>query len=260
MSRTVCVPRLIGLSALLVGAPLAAQSHWTTAPALPRACYRAQDTFEADVEKARTSLEEGLETQEQINKKLVDQVFNMDPAALNQRMMAVIQKDPAKAPEIMQAMQSLGTQEGQTAVKSAETEGGEFQAKKQKLIADYNADVKVVLGPIAQRAGDIENRTEAQRVAAFAELNRQYETVVCPRWFGKQIRDLLASYRTYLVEQRIPARAEAENTGARMFELFEIPATDFRPVAEQKGVLDYVRFASDLFLLRSVEPAKAGGR
>jgi hypothetical protein len=254
------VTRLIGLATLLAGTPLAAQSAWTKAPALPRACYRTQDTFEADVEKAKTSLQAGLETQEQTNKRLLDQVFNMDPATLNQRMMAVIQKDPAKAPEIMQAMQSLGTPEGQGAVRAAETEGGEFEAKKKKLMDDYQAHTKAVLGPIAQRAGDIENRTEAQRVAAFAELNRQYETVVCPSWFGKQIPDLLASYRTYLVEQRIPARAEAEKTGARMFELFEIPAKDFRPIAEDKGVLDYVRFASDLFLLREVEPAKMGGR
>ena len=124
MSRTMSVTRLIGLATLLAGTPLAAQSAWTKAPALPRACYRTQDTFEADVEKAKTSLQAGLETQEQTNKRLLDQVFNMDPATLNQRMMAVIQKDPAKAPEIMQAMQSLGTPAGQGAVRAAETEGG----------------------------------------------------------------------------------------------------------------------------------------
>ena len=255
MSRTMSVPRLIGLSMLLVGAPLSAQSAWTKAPPLPRACYRAQDTYEADVEKARTSLEAGIETQEQTNKRLLDQVLNMDPATLNQRMMAAIQKDPAKAPEIMQAMQSLGTPQGQSAVTGAETEASDFQARKKKLMADYDADSRAVLTPSFQRSHD-ETATASQRAAARAEYNRQYETVVCPRWFGKQVPDLLASYRTFLVEQQIPARAEAEATGARMFELFEIPAKDFRPLAEQKAVLDYVRYASDLFLLRSLEPAK----
>lgn len=260
MSRRVSVPTLIGLTTLLFGAPLLAQSAWTKAPPVPRACYSGQDTFAADADNAKTALGAGIETQEQTNRALLDQVLNMDPATLNQRLMAAVQKDPAKAPEIMQAMQSLGTQDGQAAVKATETEGGEFQAKKQKLMADYKADVNVVLGPIAQRAGDIENRTEAQRVAAFAELNRQYETVVCPRWFGKQIPDLLASYRSFLVERRTPARTDAEKTGVRMYDLLGIPATDFRPIAEQQGVLDYVRFASDLFLLRSSEPAKLGGR
>lgn len=256
MSRTMSVPTLIGLSTLLVGAPLLAQSPWTKAPPLPKACYRTQDTFEADVEKARTSLEAGIEIQEQINKRLVDQVMNMDPATLNQRMMAVIQKDPARAPEIMQAMQSLGTPQGQSAVMGAETERSDFNARKNKLKADYDADSRAVLTPSFQRSHDAETATAAQRTAARAEYNRLYETVVCPRWFGKQVPDLLASYRTFLVEQQIPARAEAEATAARMFELFEVPATDYRPLAEQKAVLDYVRYASDLFLLRYLEPAK----
>ncbi len=255
MSRTMSVPTLIGLSTILIGAPLSAQSAWTKAPPLPKGCYRGQglDTFDADVDKARTSLEADIETQEQINKRLRDQVFNMDPATLNQRMMAVMQKDPAKAPEIMQAMQSMGTPQGQSGVMGAETERSDFDARKKKLMADFDADSKAVLGPSYQRTFD---GTAAQRAAARAEYNRQYETVVCPRWFGKQVPDLLASYRTFLVEQQIPARAEAEATGARMFELFEIPAKDFRPLAEQKAVLDYVRYASDLFLLRFLEPAK----
>ena len=257
MSRTMSVPTLIGLSTLLISPPLSAQSAWTKAPPLPKGCYRGQglDTFDADVEKARTSLEADIETQEQINKRLRDQVFNMDPATLNQRMMAVMQKDPARAPEIMQAMQSMGTQQGQAPVTAAETERSDFDAKKKKLMADYDADWRAVLTPSFQRVHD-ETGTTATRAAAKAEYNRQYETVVCPRWFGKQVPDLLASYRTFLVERQIPARAEAEKTSARMFELFEIPANDYRPLAEQKAVLDYVRFATDLFLARFVEPLK----
>ena len=250
MSRKMVFPTLLCLTPFLFTAPLSAQGAWSKAPPLPRACYSGQDTFSADAEKARTELEAAIERQEQINKALHDQVFALDPATLQPRLMAAAQKDPARSQEIMQAMASMGTAQGQGGAPAVDAAGGDFDGKRRTLTEDYQADRKAVLGPISIALED-----PAQKVATMREYNRRYETGLCPRWFGKQIPDLVASYRAYLVEQ-VPKRAEAEAKAARMYELLGIPTKDFRPIAESRAVLDYVRFASELFGLRDTEPYK----
>lgn len=252
MSRTMSIPTLIGLTTLLFGAPLAAQSAWTKAPALPKACYRTQNTFEADAERARTELEAAIEAQEKVNRGLGDQLMEMDQATRQQRMMDAVQKNPARAQEIIQATQSYAAGSPQhTAVVATEAEEGEFKDKKAKLTTDYDAAWKAVLGPVHRRAMEA---APANRASAWAEFNRQYETVVCARWFGKEVPDLLTSYRAYLVERRIPKRAEAEATPLPMFEMFGVSTKAFRPIAEMRAVVDYLRFASDLFVMRELTP------
>jgi hypothetical protein len=250
--RKVSLPTLLGLIPLLFGSPLSAQSAWTKVPPLPRACYSGRDTFEADAEKVRTELDAAIEAQEQVNRGLLDQVFKMDPATLQQRMMAAMQKNPERTQEIIQATQSFAAGSAQhTAVMAAEAEEGEFKDGKAKLTTEYRAAWIAVLGPINQRASEAPVQS---RATAWAEFNRQYETVVCPRWFGKQVPDLLASYRAYLVERRIPKRAEAEATHVTSLEMFGVSTKAFRPIAEMRAVVDYVRFASDLFGQRERTP------
>ncbi len=241
MPRPLTFPGVFYLAPLLFSPSMLAQSPWTKVPALPQACYRTQDTFERDVEKAKAELEAAIEKQEQINRSLVDQVFKMDPATLSQRMMAA---GPARAQEIMQAMASMGA-DAQGAATAAEAEEEEFKFRKEKLAEDFMVETRA-LGPI-----------DATSAASYAQYNRKYETVLCPKWFGKEIPELLASYRAYL-DKRIPKRAEAQMSTTRMFELFQVPAKEFRPVAELQGVVDYLRFASDLYLHRTVKPLGAG--
>lgn len=237
---------VLSLVPLLIGPPLLAQSAWTKAPALPTACYSEQDTFDGDAEKARTELEAAIERQEQINRGLQEQAVTMDPATLNQRMMAAVQKNPARAQEIMQAMQSMG--QGT----AAEEEESEFSVRKAELIAGFEAEYKALVGSTSIA---LEDRALAAKQKA--DYNRKYATVVCPPWFGKQMPEFLASYRAYLVEQRIPKRAELETRAVAFYELLGLPTKDFRPIAELRGVLDYLRFASDLFGLREKGPYKA---
>ena len=252
MSRTMTFSVLLCLPPLLFGPPLSAQGAWSKVPPLPKACYSGQDTFSDDAGKARTELEAEIEKQEQINKGIRDQVFQMDQATLQQRMMAAVQKDPARSQEIMQAMQSMGSPQGQSAGTGTAPEGNDFHARKAKLMEEYQAESNKVLGPSHARA--LEANSEGPRVAAWAEYNRQYETVVCPRWFRTQASELMASYRTYLVEQRIPPLAEAERTSMRMPELLGVSTREFRPVAELKAVVDYLRSASAVFGQREREP------
>ena len=79
---------------------------------------------------------------------------------------------------------------------------------------------------------------------------------MCPKWFAKEAPALLASYRTHLVEQRIPKLFAAEVEATRMPEMFGVSTKEFRPIAEIRGVVDYLRFATELFGLRESEPLR----
>lgn len=251
---------LVVLTPFLSGSPLLAQSAWTKTPPLPKACYSEQDTFAGDAEKVRSDLEAHIEKQEQINRGLVDQVFKTDPATLQQRMMAAVQRDPARAQEIMQAIASMGTEQGQAKVAEAGAEKGTFDVKKAKLIADYKAERPRIMslygtpqGVDAMGAGGHQRMTDP---AVVAENNQKYQAVLCPKWFDKEVPALLASYRTYLVEQVIPKHAAAETEAMRMPEMLGVSTKDFRPIAEMRAVVDYLRFATDLFGLRESGPIK----
>ena len=255
MFRTMAFPAFLCLPPLLFGSPLSAQSAWSKVPPSPNACYSGQDNFSDLVEKARVEVEAEIEKQEAINKGILDQVFKLDPATLQQRMMAAVQKDPARSQEIMQAIQSMGAPPGQSAATSTASGDNDFHARKATLMKEYLAESNKVLGPSHARA--LEANTEGPRMAAWAEYNRQYETVVCPRWFRTQANELMASYKAYLVEKRIPPVAEAERTSMRMPELLGASTREFRPVAELKAVRDYLGFASEVFAQREREPRPA---
>jgi hypothetical protein len=243
------LPALIGLTLILFGVPLAAQGAWTKAPPVPQACYRSGDTFEADAEKVRTDLEAQIERQQAINRGITERMMSMDPATLQQRMMAAVQKNPAQAQEIMQAMQGPGFQQSQAAPTEADAGESDFRARKARLGADYQAESNKALGPSYARAVEANPQT---RDAAWAEYNRLYETVVCPRWFRQQIPELLASYRSYLEKQRIPRQTEGERKPLPMYEMLGVSTREFRPIAEMQGEVDYLRYASDLFVMRPV--------
>jgi hypothetical protein len=239
------------LNLILAASPMLAQSQWSKVPALPQACYRGQDTFERDAQALKTQLESDIERQKTINRGIMDQVFKADPATLQQRMMAAVQKNPEKSQEIIQAMQSLGTPASQGSATEAGTEGADFHARKTRARDEYIEESKKVLGRSYAAAVAAPAQT---RNTAWGEYNRQYETVTCERWFRKQIPDLLTEYRTYLVEQRIPKQQAGDAKPVPMLEMLGVSAKEFRSVAEMRGVVDYLGLALDLYTMRSNTP------
>ena len=242
---------------LMAAAPLVAQDPWAKAPALPTACYAKEDAFGEALEKAKTELEEASHQRNQTNPSL-KKIF-ADPATLQQRLMAAMQRNPAQAAEIMKSMQQMGTAESQASVAALGQEQIRFDEKKTKLKADYQAERGALLGPIHVRIR--QHTTELGGTAAdgaivkagWIEYNKQYETVLCPRWFGQDIPALLAEYREYLVNDFIPKGLEGEAAVRRQLELFGVSAQEYRPVAGLNGVVAYLRFALDLFNERRSE-------
>ena len=113
------------------GAPsVAAQGPWARAT-LPTAWYGEQDGYAEVQEKAKTDLEAERSRRAAVDKGLHDQIFALDPATLQQRLMAAVQKNPAQAQEIMAAVQQQGTQASVDANMAASKEQIAFEQRKE---------------------------------------------------------------------------------------------------------------------------------
>ena len=240
---------------LLIASPLRAQSAWSKAPALPTACYGEQDSHGAALETAVKEMNAEWAKLSAANRALVKQIF-ANPATLQQGLMSAMQKDPAKAREIMTFMQTQGA--GPSEVGEAAQKKAALDEKKTKLKAAYQAEKDALLGPIYKRI--MQHTTELGGTAADdaivkagrIEYNTKYETVLCARYFGKEIPALLAEYREYQVTDIIPKGVENEAATGRMLELFGVPAGRYRSEAEMSGVIKYLQLAIELFALRRI--------
>lgn len=249
--------RLLALLSLLASSPVVAQSAWTKAPALPTACYGEQDSHGAALENAMKEMDAARAKLSAANRALVKQIF-ANPATLQQGLMSAMQKNPAKAQEIMNFMQSQGAGLSQAAVGEASQKASAFDEKKTKLKAAYQAEKDALLGPIYKRI--MQHTTELGGTAADdaivkagrIEYNTKYETIICARYFGKDIPALLAEYRAYQVNDIISKGIENEASISRMLELFGVPAGRYQSEAEMSGVVKYLQFAIELFALRRI--------
>jgi len=252
---------LLSLAPLLVATTVMAQDPWARVPPLPTSCYGKEDNFAEALDRARGELDAASTGQDKANRALTKQIFALDPATLQQRMMAAMQKNPAQAQQIMQSMQQQGTAESQAQTAAIGQAQTRFEERKAKLIADYKAERDAMLGPIFVRirkhtteSGGTAADDEAVRTG-WIEYNNKYETVLCERWFKKEVTALLAEYRTYLVNDRIPKQTESAAAAGRQLELFGFSSRDYHTTAGLNGAADYLRFAYDLFNPRRSEPS-----
>jgi hypothetical protein len=236
---------------LLAAAPLAAQDPWASVPALPTACYAKEDDFGAALGKVRDALQETIGQRKQSNPSL--KKLMADPATFQQRLLAAMQKDPAKAAQLMDAIQQFGAAESQASAAVVGERQAGFEERRDKLAADYGAEKNAVMGPIHVRirqhsheSGGSAADEEVVRTG-WIEYNRQYEKVLCPKWFGTKAPALLAEYKAYLVGEMIPKELELEAGIKQQLELFGVPVQEYRSVAALNGVAAYLDLALGLF-------------
>ena len=97
-------PSVLALLLLMVVAtPLTAQNPWTRVPAFPTTCYTSGDPFPEQLEAAMAANQDAIGRQEQINHGLNDQLKSMDRSAMQSKMMAYMQKNPAGFQAYMRA-------------------------------------------------------------------------------------------------------------------------------------------------------------
>lgn len=254
--------RLAALLALLLllGSDLSAQDPWARIPALPTACYSAEDTDAGAWATVSDQLAAERNRRRESNKKLTDQIFALEPAVLQQRMMAAVQKNPAQAQEIMAAVQQQGTQESLDEREATGREGNALEKRREMLLQAYNSELDAATAPLSARMkkhtvgkGQTAEDTRIVNESA-AEINRKYETEHCPRMWRQDAPALMAEYKKFLVETQIPKAAASEASTKRMLELFGVPNREYQPTSEIDGVMAYLAFVGKLYGDRRAGP------
>ena len=246
---------LSALASLLFASTLLAQDPWASVPAMPTTfCYSQQDNRETALGQAVADLLEAAGTQAAINKALQKQVTS-DPMAMQQKLVAALQKNPTQAPEIMGFFEKMGNA---TIASQSEGAGPTHTALKERAAKhehDYYAERSSLLGPIQQRiknTGELGRTPNEQAIlkASWIEYDKKYETVLCPKFFKDAPLPLIAEYKQYILTEYIPKGLAAEANERKFLEMFGVPATDFRPVSTLKGVAMYLDFAAGVFAPR----------
>ncbi len=248
------------VAALLIASPLVAQDPWAKVPALPTACYTKDDELAQALGTVRDALQTTISERKQSNPSLRKLIA--DPATFQQRLLAAMQKDPAKAAEVMDSFQKFAAAESQASEAVVGEEQTRWVEKSTKLVADYGAEKGAVMDPIHGRirrhmheSGGSAADEEIVRTG-WIEYNRQYEKVLCPKWFGTNAPALLAEYKAYLVAVMIPKELEVEAGIKQQLQLFGVPVQGYQSVAALNGVAAYLNFALGLFDSRQSGPSQ----
>lgn len=242
---------------LLVSTPVAAQNPWAKVPALSTSCYSAGDPFTDQIEAAFVANQDAIGRQEQINRGLNDQLKSIAPSAMQSRMMAYMQKDPAGFQAYMEGM-ARDPQSVQAAVAANAARLAALDKEFRTLIANYSTESKATLDPVAAemlRVTDAASRaSNAERAAAIAKYNAAY-VAICNKWIVKQsVPAFFTKFKAYMVERHVP---EAESLGLvtkRSMEMAGINTKDYQSTEPLQAVSKYIDYIRTVFSLRRRQP------
>src|SRR5688572_1746643 len=246
------------LSIVLV-APLGAQSLWSRVPAFPTACYTKNETFAADVEKARSDLDAAITRQAEVNAAVKAKQQALDMGQQQARMMAFLQKDPVAGRKYMEAV--AAGPEQQTRIAAMSTKRAALQEQWNTAKAEFDTERAAL---VAMRQKAAEQGESGGSPARARELtikhNGAYEQH-CAKWFRDPKSPFLvylADLKRFLVEDAIPYGESAERTEPLNFQVFGIPATGYRTTATSDAVKEYLEVAGRVFDPRLAEPMPTG--
>lgn len=251
--------RLLALAVL--PAPLLAQSQgpWAKVPALPTGCYNAPDSaWYNTVARNKAALEQEIEKQEAANTAVSDAFKDQDPAAKQAAMQAAMMKDPQGAMKAMQAIQQEGTDEKQAARLAVEEREATWTPALDTLAMKYRAALGVAVDPIAKKMNAVhsgEGMTAADEAAVKAfqkEADAAY-VKVCAQWFQTNgtFTKWLATYKDFLVKDRLPYWESEFATQRGMFGFFGMNVSNYKSSRPQQAVVDYLGMAKRVFEPRS---------
>lgn len=258
--RHMTIHRIILLPySLLVAAPLLAQDPWSRVPAMPTSCYASDDEFDKPVRDTAVALGEDIGAQRAINKALQKQITS-DPAAMQTKLVAAMQKNPAQAGEIMGFFEKLGNATTEIAAGPSAEMQAEWEQRFKKLSDDYGSEMDAMLGPIHKRIRDHMHESGGtandERIVreGWSEYNQKYEAIFCAKRIKTDGVALLAAYKQFILTDYIPKSLEAEANEKKFLVMFDVPTTTYRPVSTLKGVVLYLGKVDAVFGLRRSGP------
>jgi len=250
--------RLSGLALLVasLAAGAAPVDPWTSAPALPTACYSGQDKF---FEQATTQIERiqaARYRQEAINQDINDRLKAIDPMERSNRMVQYMLDHPEDAQKVMAAMQSQGQSFNDTALAESEEEIRQKQALNA-LVARYDAALKTATRPHYDKMaalplcdGECASPPWAIEAAKaqYREIDQEYLKLCSQWWKTAPFHSWFAGYRKFLVGQISLAEEMAASVRAN-HKMMGVTG-DYRSVTPLQGVEDYTKLARDIFSKR----------
>jgi hypothetical protein len=248
------------LAVVLFPIGLAAQSAWSRVPTLPTNCYQKQDQFFDQADKAWVDLGHAEEEQRGVNLALGHQLTVMDPATKQSRMMAFLQKDPAKAAALMQQGSSDAAQLPERQ-KAAENKKKDLQGRVdalKKQYADESAPLIALRLRIDAAAEDAMNHGAGveQRRNVIAPLVAQYNGAyerICAKWWSATTSPFVSylnDFKQYEVELNIPLGDWVAKQEKDQLDLYGVPTTTYKSTAEMLAVREYLQEARTIYGLR----------
>ena len=242
---------------MAVAAPLTAQNPWTRVPAFPTTCYTSGDPFPEQLEAAMAANQDAIGRQEQINHGLNDQLKSMDRSAMQSKMMAYMQKNPAGFQAYMQAA-AQDPQVAQAAKEAHLARMKGFQQEFDGILANYNAALKTTLDPVFAdmlRVTDAaSNASNAERAAAVSKYNSTYNAL-CLKWIVREdFPAFLTKFKGYMVGIYLPSLDGQTAMEKTALEMAGINTSEYQPTDAMQAVARHMEYVRAAFGLRQAKP------
>jgi hypothetical protein len=238
---------------VLAGPPAVGKSPWASLPALPTSCYSEQDTFVADAAKMSDALSEDADRQNGINLDLQSQAAEADPAVKQQRIQAIMMKNPQKAMEMLTGVSDPAKAAQEAAALSASEK--RLDKEFEDLVAKYDAAVKTNLDPalakVIELRGPGGETTQHVNLAeyrpAIQKANAEYERLCASWWKAGPFHAYLGQYRTFLEKQQAPAQAKEDENKKFQLDLAGVPTATYASTADMRAAREFIDRAKTIF-------------
>ena len=241
---------------------------WTTVPALPvspTGCF-ADDGFGERINAAIETHANELRRQTEFNSSVKNQINAIGMGEIMQRMQAFMAKNPQRAQEAIQAMQSmaLGAKPG---IQASAGDNEELAQQLKTHAAGFDAAVKRVHAPVLRLIEDLKKTKgkpalegaaiamaapDASRYKALtAQLNTEYEQI-CGAWWGPAgtFTNWLKTYKTYLLTDIVAPGQKLDDSLQMQLNMLNVPSTGFKSTGPLVGVRDYQLKAREVYGFR----------
>ena len=233
---------------------------WPEVPALPTSCYAADDTFQDDAYAAAEALQSEKMRQDEINQATAQQMGEIDPMQLQQRMMTFMMEHPEDAQKAIMAL-NQGGQQMQEQLPEMSERSGQLEARLQGLNAEYAAALSAAIDPIEGRRQALRNskgwcspESLASDAALSGEANRAYDSL-CAQWWqeGGAFHAWLTEFRQYQADYAAQQDEYAATTTIN-YQILGIPRDRYRPTNDLGAASEYLRRAAQVYSKRQQGP------
>jgi hypothetical protein len=183
-----------------------------------------------------------------------------------QRMQAFMAKNPQRAQEAIQAMQSMAGG-AKPALQASTGDNDELNEQMKAHAANFDAAVKRVQAPVERLIEDLKRTkgkpalegaaiamapADAARYKALtAQLNTEYENI-CAAWWGPAgtFTNWFKTYKTYVLDDIVTPTQKLDSSLVMQFDMLGVPSTGYKTTGPLIGVREYQLKARDLYALR----------